>query len=184
MDRREVLQLFGIAAALPFLPSSAEATEALGQRLHAVLREGAVFRTLNEQQRELVTVLAESIIPATDTPGATDVQVPQFIDLLITDWMDEAERAKLLAGLGEIDERARRAGGASFAQLAAAPRAELLKTLDSIRHQPTGAGFAFGRVKALTVYGYFTSARVQRDVLRTRIFFQGYDGNAPFPPAR
>ena len=39
------------------------------------------------------------------------------------------------------------------------------------------------RLKALTVYGYFTSRTVQQDILKTRMFFNGYDGNVPFTPA-
>jgi hypothetical protein len=39
------------------------------------------------------------------------------------------------------------------------------------------------RLKALTVYGYFTSRVVQQDILKTRMFFNGYDGNVPFTPA-
>jgi hypothetical protein len=38
-------------------------------------------------------------------------------------------------------------------------------------------------LKALTVYGYFTSKPVQMDVLKTRMFFNGYQGNVPFTPA-
>ena len=45
------------------------------------------------------------------------------------------------------------------------------------------AGLAFGRLKALTVYGYFTSARVEQDILKMQMFFNGYQGSVPFTPA-
>jgi hypothetical protein len=32
------------------------------------------------------------------------------------------------------------------------------------------------------VYGYFTSKPVQQDILKTQMFFNGYDGNVPFTP--
>jgi hypothetical protein len=34
------------------------------------------------------------------------------------------------------------------------------------------------------VYGYFTSQKVQREVLKTQVMFMdGYKGNVPFTPA-
>jgi hypothetical protein len=42
---------------------------------------------------------------------------------------------------------------------------------------------AFGRLKGLTVYGYFTSKVVDQDILKTQMFFNGYQGNVPFTPA-
>ena len=41
---------------------------------------------------------------------------------------------------------------------------------------------AFRQLKSLTVYGYFTSKPVQQDILKTQMFFNGYDGNVPFTP--
>jgi len=52
-----------------------------------------------------------------------------------------------------------------------------------VRMPPARAGHAFGRLKALTVYGYFTSAAVQQDVLKTKVMFDGYHGDVPFTPA-
>src|SRR5207302_489004 len=108
----------------------------------------------------LVTDIAELIIPETDTPGATSVKVPQFIDLLLTEWMSDSERAVFLDGLREI-------GARGFASMSPAQRVELLEALDAARASKSGAGFTFGRLKALTVYGYFTSERVQRDLLQS-----------------
>jgi hypothetical protein len=64
-----------------------------------------------------------------------------------------------------------------------AGRLELFTTLDVKRTDKAGAGHAVVRLKALTVYGYFTSKVVQQDILKTRMFFNGYDGNVPFTPA-
>jgi hypothetical protein len=174
MHRRQVVRSLGAALALPFLPRSAEAAIALGERLHARLeREEVPFRTLDPAQQALVTGIADAIIPPTDTPGASAVGVPQFIDLILTEWMSDEERAAFLAGLRDID-------GQRVARANAADKAAMLTTLDAARHDASGAGLAFGRIKALTVFGYFTSQRVQQDVLHTRMFFDGYHGDVPF----
>jgi hypothetical protein len=177
MQRREVVRYLGAALALPFLPRSAEAAIQLGEQLHLrIAREEVPFRTLNAAQQALVTEIAEMIIPETDTPGATSVKVPQFIDLILTDWMSDNEKSVFLSGLNAID-------ASGFAPLSRPQKVELLTKLDAARADKSGAGHAFGRLKALTVYGYFTSQPVQRDILKTQMFFDGYRGNVPFTPA-
>jgi hypothetical protein len=180
MHRREVVRFLGAALTLPFLPGTAEAAIALGEQLHLRLAgEDVPFRTLNAAQQALVTDIAEMIIPETETPGATSVKVPQFIDLILSEWASDDEKSAFLAGLADIDAR----GGGHFVGLSPARKTELLTALDAARAEKTGAGHAFGRLKALTVYGYFTSRPVQRDILKTRMFFDGYHGNVPFTPA-
>jgi len=177
MQRREVVRFLGAALALPFLPRSAEAAIALGEQVHLrLIGEEVPFRTLNAAQQRLVTEIAEMIIPETDTPGATAVKVPQFIDLILTEWAIDDERAGFLAGLAEIE-------GTGFTSGSRADKTDLLTTLDSARDAKTGAVLAFNRIKALTVYGYFTSKPVQQNILKTQMFFDGYHGNVPFTPA-
>lgn len=182
MRRREAVRFLGAALALPFLPRSSEAAIEIGKALH--LRLGDVpFRTLNADQQQLVTTIAEMIIPQTDTPGATSVKVPEFIDLILTEWATDEDRTAFMTGLKDIDARAATMGSPRFVDLPAARQSELLTALDAARADKAAAGLAFARLKALTVYGYFTSKAVDVDVLKTQMFFSGYQGNVPFTPA-
>ena len=181
MRRREVVKFLGAALAVPFIPRNAEKALALAADVHRRLGDG-FFRTLNPDQQRLVTAIAEMIIPETDTPGATSVRVPEFIDLILTEWASDEERASFLAGLNDIDVQSVAMGSPRFLDLAEVKRGEFLTGLDAKRPQKVGAGFAFDRIKTLTVYGYFTSEPVQRNVLKTQMFFNGYDGNVPFTP--
>jgi len=182
MRRREVVRFLGAAIALPFLPRGAEAAIQLGKSLHERLGD-VPFRTLNRDQQALVTNIAELIIPETDTPGATSVKVPEFIDLILTEWASDDEKEAFLAGLGDIDARASAMGSPRFVGLPAQKKVELLTALDAASAEKTGAPFAFRRLKALTVYGYFTSKPVEQDILKMQMFFNGYQGNVPFTPA-
>jgi hypothetical protein len=110
------------------------------------------------------------------------VKVPEFIDLILTEWASDDERDTFLAGLKDIDVQAVAMGSPRFLDLAEVKRGEFLTGLDAKRPQKVGAGHAFERIKALTVYGYFTSEPVQVDVLKTQMFFNGYNGNVPFTP--
>jgi hypothetical protein len=182
MQRREVIRVLGASFALPFLPRSAEAAIELGERIHRQPAE-VPLRTLNREQQVLVTEIAEIIIPETDTPGATSVKVPEFIDLILTEWATEEEKTVFLAGLTDIDARAAAFGAPRFVELTGARKTEMLTALDTARADTQGAGLAFARLKALTIYGYFTSKPGQERVLKTRIFFTEYQGNVPFTPA-
>jgi glucoside 3-dehydrogenase (cytochrome c) hitch-hiker subunit len=183
MHRRDALRLLSAAAALPFLPREGEAAVALGRALHRRLTD-VPFRTLDAGQQALVTAVAELIIPETDIAGATAVKVPEFIDLLLTEWAPADEKAAFLAGLGDLDARAAASGGGQrFVELAPAQQTKLLTALDAARGDKAGAGFAFGRLKALTVYGYFTARVVDEQVLKTQLYFGSYRGDVPFTPA-
>lgn len=181
MRRREAVQFLGAALALQLIPRNAQSAIELGEQIHRRLGD-VPFRTLNPDQRRVVTQIAEMIIPETDTPGATSVKVPEFIDLILTEWATEEEKAAFLAGLADIDVQAAAMGSPRFLDLAEAKRGEFLTGLDAKRPAKAGAAHAFERIKALTVYGYFTSEAVQTDILKTQMFFNGYDGNVPFTP--
>ncbi|NJM26524.1 MAG: gluconate 2-dehydrogenase subunit 3 family protein [Bacteroidia bacterium] len=57
-----------------------------------------------KDQGILVTQVADIIIPKTDTPGAADVGVPDFIDNLLKDCYDKEGQDKFIAALNAFDE--------------------------------------------------------------------------------
>lgn len=181
MQRREMLKVLGATAALPFVPRRANAAvrlaESVHQRLELERRSGAVaLKVLSAEQNELVTTIAEMIIPETDTPGATATHVNEFVDLLLAEWFEDSDRSRFLAGIDAIDHEARATYGKRFVELATPDRELTLRALDGARDAGEGAGRAFSDLKRLTVYGYFTSELVQKNVLKTNIWPGRYDG--------
>jgi len=185
MQRREALRLIGTAAAIPALGGlSAERLWGLAQDTHdradAFSRSG--LGVLDPHQLETIATIGDIILPRTDTPGARDVGVPAFIDLLMTEWYDDTERAQFLTGLAAIDADAAGAGGGArdFISLRSAAQLALVGKLDIAEARPAGSAVqAFRTIKQLTVFGYFTSRPVQRDVLKVNIWPGRYDGCVP-----
>src|SRR5258708_5466958 len=105
MNRREALLALGGAAVL------ADPLFAAGRSLHARLGSGAPLKVLDRQKNDTVVTIAERIIPATDTPGATAAKVNEFVDLALGEWFDESERKRFLDGLAEVDARSRKRFG-------------------------------------------------------------------------
>jgi glucoside 3-dehydrogenase (cytochrome c) hitch-hiker subunit len=178
MDRREVLRILASAAAIPMLaPLPPTVRLAFGRDLHRRAR-GQGLRTLTPSQDALVTRIAELVIPETDTPGATTVGVTQFIDMLLTEWYLPADRERLLKGLAAIDVRSREMKGGPFTELAPPDQTAVLEALD-VRGAEGSAEDGFATLKDLTVYGYFTSEAVVKDVLRYPIIPGRHDGCIP-----
>ena len=88
--------------------------------------ESYTYQTLSEPQQARLAALVDQIIPATDTPGAAEAGVPQFIDLMLSDWYAPEERDAFLASLDAVDRRA----GGSFVDLDPEAQAALVSALD------------------------------------------------------
>lgn len=104
---------------------------------------------LTTAQREMIATISELVIPETETPGAIEAGVPQFIELLLSDWYTAGERLPVVEGLEGLDARCLRTWQTPFVDCDPAVQTEQLTAVqDSV---------FFNEIKALTVYGYYTS---------------------------
>jgi hypothetical protein len=185
MERRELLRWLAATAGVAALEGlGADDLLALGREVHAGRQAASV---LGPAASRTVTAAAERILPASDTPGATDAGVTTFIDRMLADWFDAEERAAFLSGVPELDRRSRASGGRDFVDSAEADQVAVLTALDGEVTAIRRAGRAaeanrhwFGMLKYLTVWGYFTSEPAARVTLG--IFPQPgrFDGCAPY----
>lgn len=166
----------------------------------AVLREARGFiqnqnspRTLNAHQYATVKTMAEMIIPRTDTPGAADVGVPDFIDLMLTEWYDDAERSRFLAGLADVDARSHARFRKDFVDCSSSQQSGILvslgkemaqntKTSQRLRRRrgATPADF-YAMFRDLTLTGYYTSEPGATQELHFEMIPDYYDGCATEP---
>ena len=117
-------------------------------------------RALTPDQADLVATIADHILPETDTPGARAVAVHRFIDAMLAESYGPEDRERFLAGLADVDARARRTCGRAFLQCATTDQRALLEQLDrdafATTAGPDNAPF-FRTMKELTLVGYYTS---------------------------
>jgi hypothetical protein len=188
MHRRDAVRAISTGIALPSLGALAPdhlwaAARAIHDRIRSTLQDETLL-VLTEHQNALVTALAELIIPETDTPGATTAQVNRFVDILLAEWFDGEDREEFLAGLAALDVRSRETFGAAFLNLEEAQQTRLLSELDgevtALREAglPTDDHF-FGRMKWLTMYGYYTSEVGATEELQQVIIPGRYEPCAP-----
>jgi hypothetical protein len=127
----------------------------------------------------LVTALADSIIPKTDTPGAVEVGAPQFVDLLMADWYSDADRAELTAGLTAFDARCETTTGKLFSALDQAGRDGFLATVDGKPGEKDSVEAAYRKLKDAIVFGYVTSKPVATLLATMPIIPGRFDGCTP-----
>jgi hypothetical protein len=72
----------------------------------------------------LTKALADTILPRTNTPSASDVKVPEFIDLLLNDVFEDAAKKHLLDGLTQFDGDFQKATGKSLHRVS--PRSSII----------------------------------------------------------
>jgi len=186
MDRRDLLRAVGAAAAFTMLPSTAEAAWA---SLAAAPNAG--LQQLSATDAATLGALADTWFPRTDTPSATDVGVVAWIDVVVNEYYSDAERKQFNDGLAAIDALVQ--SGAvpmptnSPANSPAYSPASTAALFDVLEKKPRSdmAARGYWRLKGLVVHGYFTSERVQKEVLKNEIMPGRYVGDAPhIVPAR
>ena len=186
MNRRTAVKSLGVLLGAAVSPGVARAISA-GYRAPAV---GAPYRVLTAEQGELLATLAEIIIPATDTPGARAARVDAYIDGLLADVFTADEREQFLAGLNDVDARARAAHGVIFVEATPERRVTLMQAMAEEgknapprprrrRAKPVPGPF-FPWLKELTVAGYYTSEIGAAQELKYVHVAGKYDGDVPY----
>jgi hypothetical protein len=149
MNRRQSLLALSTVSAHALFP---EVLARFGRALAAPAEAGAWRpEVLSPVQGELLMELAETIIPATDTPGAKAAQVHLFVDLVLEHCRTAAEQAEFGQGLDAVAAECRARYGTELAITPRASREELLLRLEA------AANPFVASLKELTVLGYCTS---------------------------
>ena len=189
MKRRELLRLLATGAAFQLAP----------RQLMVVLGEGRALlagqssaRTLNVHQEATVKMMAEAILPRTDTPGAADVGATAFIDLVLTEWYDEADRKRFLAGIDDVDARSNAIFGKDFVDCPVIQQSQILvdlgekmaRDIAGLGDQSTPEGEFpvdpdfYAMMRRLTLTAYYTSEAGATKELHFEIIPGSYEGCA------
>lgn len=193
MQRREALRIFAAGAVLPvFSP------ELLALFRQAQPPPGYKVRTLTPHLNETVIAMTEQIIPATDTPGAKDARVNEFIDVILTEWATPEERAHFIAGLEDIDKQSQKLFGKNFVDASPDQQIAQLRAIDDVALAGRVARAHHGNhveppdqqlkgdfwevFKRITVHGYYTSEIGFSQELKLQIIPGAQHGCQPLGP--
>jgi hypothetical protein len=124
MERRELLKIMAAT-----LGSSVALPQSVFARIGETYQESDLtfFRPA---QREQVAMLAEAIIPKTDTPGAIDAGVPGWIEVIVKDCLEPVDQKIITEGLAAIMRRCAKDHGKSLDQLSPDEQVAFLTAYD------------------------------------------------------
>lgn len=129
MDRRDVLKytayLTGYAVTAPLTsailsgcksePATAEVTT----------------KFFSAEEFPSIEAMINTMLPKTDTPGAVELGVPKFVDLVLADYTEDEDRQKLQKGLSAWLNEISSTKGSTYAELSAEDQLQLLNELDA-----------------------------------------------------
>ena len=192
MNRRDFLQCAALlTAGATVIPNTwsmnHEQAAFLAAQPDYIDREPLNF--FSDLQRSAVSAIANQVIPATDTPGALEAGAPRFIELMVANWFNDAERKVFMDGLAQLQNLA----DGSFASLQADQQLALLEKLeeeaDGASWYKTGnvarvwddeAPFVC-QIKELTVLGFMLSSVGSTQFLRDNPM-GSFKGEVPLNP--
>jgi len=124
-------------------------------------------------------LVVDTLIPATDTPGAKELKVDQFVLLMVSDCHSKQDQIAFYSGLHSMDAFVEKGFGQSFASCDIDTRIEPLKSVN--KKSDAGPELqAFIRItKRRTIQGYLRSKYVMTNVLLHEMIPQPYDGYYP-----
>ena len=140
----------------------------------------------SQSEVALLDEVGDTIIPATDVPGAMAVGIGAFLAMMLTDCYTPGEQQAVRDGLRTLASGFTARFGADFVGADARQRTEYLNDLDREQRQhfatlePGGQPHYFRVLKELTILGYFSSEVGATQALRYAEVPGSFDGNAPY----
>ena len=186
LSRRQAIGIAAAALALPALDwSDAQAQRAteLVRRAAPAASQAPKFFTADEW--DIVRLLVDYVIPRDERSGsATDAQVPEFMDFMLSDQEASQEsRIAMRGGLAWIDAECRKRFGTGFVASAEAQRRAVLDDIawpNRARAEMSHGVAFFNRFRDLTAAGFFSSAIGYKDLdFRGNTFVPEWTGCPP-----
>jgi hypothetical protein len=86
--------------------------------------------TLDEDQQMLIADMCETIIPKTNTPGAKDLNLPQFVLKMLDDCYNKKSQLAFITGLSEFEALVKKKYDKNFSDLDVKDRAAVLTEIE------------------------------------------------------
>ena len=179
MNRRIALRNLGfITAGALLLPSCGKEVKAVTIALKNIAISG--------DQEAVLAEIVNTLIPATDIPGAKDFNVHQFVLHMVDDCYSPESQQEFVNGLAQVDGAAEKKYNKSFLACSPEEKAGLINSFDELKDKkeeglkadPQAAELAsfFSITKGRTIQGYLSSEYIMTKVLVHRMIPGKFSG--------
>lgn len=150
--RRLVLQGIAVSVSAIHLSGCKE----VETDLLTITTDGQFF---SAHELTLLTDIAELMIPATDTPGATDANVAAVLDGMMLSWAGQDRQKQFRRALENFETEAKRRHKKAYAALVSEQRFALLTDIDTAAFSkaPDSASRDYRKLKELVFLIYYSS---------------------------
>ncbi|WP_333819170.1 gluconate 2-dehydrogenase subunit 3 family protein [Ohtaekwangia sp.] len=116
-------------------------------------------------EEDLLADIADTMIPATNTPGAKTVGAHLFTLVMVDDCLSKEEQEKYLSGLRSFNDKTKELYGKSFTKASPEERLQLLSSLEKDGEKlPEDLKTFYSRSRQFIVQGYTSSQHFLTDI--------------------
>jgi hypothetical protein len=172
MQRRTaVKQLLVIAGGVMVLPSCMHKEDKPSISLKNI--------QLSASDEKLLAEIADTIIPATDTPGAKDVYTHLYTLKMVDDCSETEQQDQFVKGLKAVNQLAKDRFGKGYTDCNADQRASIVNDLDNRKVDDKNIQSFYTITKKHTVKGYMTSQYVMTKQIVYKLVPGPFHGSYP-----
>lgn len=186
MNRREAIQRAAIIMGGSLLGADSLLANTINWEAMDDADYSSGIGVFSKAQIKLMNELADTILPATGTPGAKAAKVGQFMAVIVSDCYEPAEQKMFIEGLAALDLRCKSKTGKTFLRASKSQRHNFLVEADQEQKEQAKTAkkgdppVFFKQFKDLVLWGYFTSEIGATQALRMVEIPGRYDGCMPY----
>ncbi|MBK8112080.1 MAG: gluconate 2-dehydrogenase subunit 3 family protein [Saprospiraceae bacterium] len=166
IDRREMLKTLTLLTGYTITAGAASAFLAGCKNDPGAAGLAGSVSVLSDDQIKTLAAIVDRIIPKTDTPGAVDAGVEQYIALAVNKFYKAEDQKKFLENFARFDKLATDKYKKTFAQLSDQNKDDILKILAEEWKKNEKDPHIFKEIRDLTVTGYCTSEAGAKQLLK------------------
>lgn len=135
--------------------------------------------SLSATEETLLAEIVETLLPATDTPGAKALELDQFVLMMVDDCYPPDQQVAFIQGLRQTEALAGKLYGRSFSKC---PTADRVKVLQALPKQGAATEQFYKLLRELTREGYLKSKYVMTELLPYELVPGRYNGYVLLKP--
>ncbi len=169
MTRRVFIGATAYIVSIPLLASTYQPN----QQLLTMVDDGQFF---NAAELTILTDVAEIMIPKTDTPGATDLNLSSVLDGLMTSWAGHTTKQQYTFIIQQLSQLASSTYQQKYAELSLEQRTALVTEVDKIAFtsKTSELSKAYRKLKEMIFHVYYNSEQTNPDFV---LIPGGYKGD-------
>jgi hypothetical protein len=177
MDRREYLKKIALLTGAAVVGADV---------LLSGCTPGGAAGYFTSTQLALLDEIGETIIPATDTPGAKTAKVGAFMEVMVRDCYTPEQQLTFKEGMKALESKCKELYGQSFTSASSQQRHDLLVSLEkeakayNEKKEKNTPVHYYTMMKQLTLWGFFSSETGMTKTLRHLPVPGRYDGAFPY----